>query len=288
MVRTDVSTALDRSRYEVEVDDRFETDELDRRLWLPWYLPHWSSRERSAARYRVGGGTLRLRIDADQQPWSQEFDGDVVVSSLQTGEFCGPLGSAVGQLRFRDGVVVREAQRNVALYTPTYGLFELRARAIADAANMVALWMIGYEDEPTRSGEICICEIFGRDVGASSARVGMGIHPWADPALRDEFAAEAIAIDATQSHVYAAEWTPEHVAFYVDDTLVKVVGQSPSYPMQFMLNIYEFRDDRDLPSPPEAYAKMFVVERFTGYRPVRGPGARAPAFSARSRSDSVA
>jgi hypothetical protein len=31
---------------------------------------------------------------------------------------------------------------------------------------LVALRMIGYEDEATRSAQICICEIFGRDVGS--------------------------------------------------------------------------------------------------------------------------
>ncbi len=29
-------------------------------VWIPHYLPHWSSREASAARYEVGGGLLRL------------------------------------------------------------------------------------------------------------------------------------------------------------------------------------------------------------------------------------
>ncbi|MDQ3182041.1 MAG: hypothetical protein M3Q62_00565 [Actinomycetota bacterium] len=37
--------------------------------WIPYYLPQWSSRERSAARYEVGGGRLRLLIEAKQQPW---------------------------------------------------------------------------------------------------------------------------------------------------------------------------------------------------------------------------
>jgi hypothetical protein len=50
--------------------------------------------------------------------------------------------------------------------------------------------------------------IFGRDARPGSAAVGMGVHPFGDPAITDEFAAEAIAIDAREFHVYAAEWTP--------------------------------------------------------------------------------
>ena len=76
---------------------------------------------------RVGGGRLRLRIDADQPPWCPELDGDVNVSSLQTGLFAGPLGSTIGQRRFSDDAVVREEQANVRLYTPAYGLIEMRA-----------------------------------------------------------------------------------------------------------------------------------------------------------------
>jgi hypothetical protein len=271
---------LDRSNYELEVEDRFDRPVLNERLWLPYYLPQWSSRTASAARYAVGDGTLRLLIEGDQEPWSPELTGQLRVSSLQTGLFSGPVGSTIGQHHFRKNLVVREPQHNVALYTPRYGLFELQARALDDPANMVALWMIGYEDRPTRSAEICICEIFGRDVGPHQARVGMGVHPFGDPVITDEFAAEVVDIDARQSHTYAAEWTPSDVAFYVDGRLIKVVHQSPSYPMQFMLDIFEFADGPDLPSPLESYPKTFVVEGFRGYRPATGPTARPRAFRA--------
>ena len=260
---------LDRSEYELEREDDFSATELDPSLWLPFYLPQWSSREASAARYAIHGGKLHLLVEADQPPWCREFDGWLRVSSLQTGVFAGPLGSSVGQHQFRDGLVVREEQPDVALYTPRYGLFELRARAPDDPDNMVALWMIGHENEPRRSAEICIFEIFGRDVTADSAKVGMGIHPFGDPAIADEFSKETLPIDAREVHTYAAEWTPDHVAFYVDDRLIKVIRQSPAYPMQFMLNIYEFADGPDLRSKPGRYPKVFEVEAFRGYRPRR-------------------
>jgi Glycosyl hydrolases family 16 len=274
---------LDRTGYELEVEDRFEQSVLNERLWIPYYLPHWSSQAASAARYAVGGGTLRLLIEPDQDPWSREFTGHLRVSSLQTGAFAGEVGTSIGQHHCQEGIVVREAQRNVALYTPQYGLFELRARALDDPANMVALWMIGFEDEPTRSAEICICEIFGRDVGPLESRIGMGLHPFGDPAISDEFSVETIGIDARGSHTYSAEWTPDDVAFYVDERLIKVVRQSPAYPMQFMLNIYEFAEGPALPSALAHYPKRFVVEHFRGYRPIAGPGARPSAFPAIAR-----
>jgi hypothetical protein len=45
--------------------ERFVSDVLDRSVWVPWYLPHWSSRDASAATYRVGGGELSLTIPAE-------------------------------------------------------------------------------------------------------------------------------------------------------------------------------------------------------------------------------
>lgn len=250
---------------ELEFEDDFEDDALDESHWIARYLPQWSSRERSAARYEITGGCLRLLIEEGQQPWCPEFDGDVRVSSLQTGVFAGPVDSAIGQHRFTPQALVREAQQNVRLYTPQYGFFEIRARAIDDPLSMVALWMIGYEDEPERSAEICICEIFGRDVASAHTAVGMGVHPFGDRRIVDEFSREILPIDAREFHVYAAEWTTEQVAFFVDGDHVKTVHQSPSYPMQLMLGIYEFRGDADA-GRSGVYPKRFTVDYVRGYR----------------------
>jgi len=248
--------------FELEFEDTFDGDALDRERWLPYYLPHWSSRERSAARYVLGGSLLRLLIEADQRPWCPELDGEVRVSSLQTGAFAGPLGSSVGQHRFNSEAVVREEQPNIRLYTPLYGRIELRARASDDPDAMVALWMIGYEDEPERSAEICVCEIFGRDVAADQALVGVGVHPFSDPTIVDDFSRVSVPIDARDFHLYAAEWTPGHVAFFVDGDAIKTVSQSPAYSMQLMLGIYDLGGD----GHATPYPKEFAVDAVRGYR----------------------
>jgi Glycosyl hydrolases family 16 len=247
-------------RFELEFEDTFDGDDLETTHWLPYYLPHWSSRERSAARYVVRDGLLRLRIEEDQKPWCPELDGELRVSSLQTGELAGPVGSTVGQHRFSDAAVVREQQPTVRLYTPLYGRIELRARANDDPRAMVALWMIRY-DEPEQSSEICICEIFGRELGEDDALVGVGVHPSDDERICDDFSKVRVEIDARDFHVYAVEWTPDDVTFFVDDTVIKTVDQSPDYPMQLLLNIYEFPGE---PSGP--YPKEFIVDYVRGYR----------------------
>jgi hypothetical protein len=102
-------------------------------------------------------------------------------------------------------------------------------------------------------------------------RPGRGRHgpaPLRDPGIRDEFSVEDLAIDARDLHTYAAEWTPEHVAFFVDHRLVKLVSQSPAYPMQFMLVVYEFPDGGEGGRPARPYPREFVVDSFRAYRSV--------------------
>ena len=251
--------------YVLDREDTFAADELDTRLWYPHYLPQWSSRAASAARYRLGGGQLRLLIEVDQPPWCPELDGEVRVSSLQTGVFSGPLGSGVGQHRFSPAAVVREEQEELRLYTPQYGFFEVRARVGDDPSSMAALRMIGFEDRPERSAEICVFEIFGRAVRPDRAEIGMGVHPFGDPSVSDDFAVPELPVDVRECHDYAVEWAPDHVAFFVDAELVRLVRQSPRYPMQFMLDIYAFPGPDGTP-PPGPFPKELVVDRFRGYR----------------------
>ena len=262
----DPRARLDRTGYELEFEDDFDQPTLDLTRWLPYYLPQWNSRHASAARFDLADGLLRLRIDYDQPPWNPEFDGWLRVSSLQTGCFAGPVGSTSGQHHFAPGLVVREHQEAVRLYTPHYGLVECRARAIADPANMVALWLIGYEDRPERSAEILVFEIFGRDVTATTAGIGMGLRHFADPSITDDVETVTVSTDATEFHDYAVEWTPGHVRLFVDERLVREVAQSPTYPMQLMLNVYELAEGREPASSPESYPKEFLVDWVRGWR----------------------
>jgi hypothetical protein len=265
-MRSPAPATLDHTAYEVAFEDDFDGPALDEARWLPHYLPHWSTPDRTAARYEIGGGALRLLIEADQPPWCPELDGDLRVSSLQTGVFAGSAGSKVGQLQFHPDVVVRAPQQNRALLSVHHGLIEARMRALDDPRAMVALWMIGLEDAPERSSEICMAEIFGRDVQSDRARIGMGVHPWADPAITEDFVAEELAIDVRDWHTYSADWTSDRIAWYVDDRLIRVVEQSASYPMQLMLGIYEFPIPHD-PRHPADYPKAFEVDWVRMSRP---------------------
>lgn len=268
-----LANPVEKPGYRLDFQDEFDGSDLDTTKWLPCHLPQWSSRTQAAPTYRLGNSALILQISAEQQPWCPEFDGPNRCSSLQTGVFAGPLGSRIGQHRFNPSCVVREEQEPVQTYTPHYGYFELRAKAVSSAMNHVALWMIGYEDAPEKSGEIAIMEIMGKAITAQAARVGYGVHPWGDPGLRDEFYEELLPMDATGYHLYAAEWTPTHIDFYVDNQKLRTITQSPAYPMQFMLGIYERPEQRDgvvVRDPSWCYPKEFMIDYFRAYQPVGG------------------
>lgn len=235
-----LAARLDRSRFELVVDERFSGSALDASRWLPEYLPHWSTPERSAARYALTPHGLELRVDHDQPAWSPEFDGELRVSNLQTGSFAGPVGSAIGQHRFREGLVVGTAVPERRLWQPRYGLVEARIRPSLHPRALTALWLIGYEADPAQSGELCVVELFGGEideVGATS--IGVGMHPFGDPRLREEFARVPVAGDSRGFRTYSLEWMPGAARWYVDDLLVAEVDQSPDYPLQLMLNLYD-------------------------------------------------
>jgi hypothetical protein len=226
----------------VTLDERFGGDSLDSSVWFPYYLPHWSSRAASAATYRVGGGELRLGIPPEQPLWCPGVhDAPLRVSGIQSASFSGPVGSTVGGQPFRSGLLVTEEQPEFWGYTPLYGHIEVRARGVITPRSMVAFWLSGIEDVPEHSGEICVMEIFGD----APQNVGLGLHKFRDPGLVEDFETVPMSLDVAEFHTYAVDWQPESLVFSVDGALVKRIGQSPDYPVQLMLAVFDFPDRAD-------------------------------------------
>jgi len=224
--------------------DDFEGSQLDTEVWVPHYLPMWSSRAESAAAYSVAGSELRLSIPSGQGLWCAGEHDPLRVSGIQSGVFSGDVGSTIGQQPFREGLVVREFQPTRWGWTPHFGLLEVRARMDLSPRSMAGVWMAGLEDRPQRSAEILMFEVFGDALAADgdrpSAAVGMGLRPFRDPRITDSFEAPRVAIDVTEPHVYAVDWRPGRVDFLVDGERVKTVGQAPDYPMQMMVAVFDF------------------------------------------------
>jgi hypothetical protein len=224
----------------------FDAPELDRSVWLPHYLPAWSSRAETAAVYQIRDSCLRLSIPAGHGLWMPaDHPTPLRVSGMQTGNFSGPVGSTLGQQPLEGGSVVREEQETFWGFTPRYGRLEMRARGVVTPRSMVAWWMVGLEDEPERCAEICVFEIFGDAVRPGSAEVGMGFKKFRDPAVAQDFEAPRLPIDVADFHDYAVDWTPSSAAFSVDGSVIRTCPRPPAYPMQMMIAVFDFPDRSD-------------------------------------------
>lgn len=124
--------------------------------------------------------------------------------------------------------------------------------------------MIGFEDEPQKSAEICIMEINGENLANKTLVNGYGIHPLDDPKLDDEFYKDQFQINAEEFHIYAVDWQPNKVDFYIDNKFVRSINESPDYPMQLMLNIYEIPVD-GVSNQDGKHPKELEIDNTRGY-----------------------
>jgi len=254
----------------MELEEHFDGEHLDPDVWVPYYLAHWSSRAESAATWSIRDGALHLTIPHGQSLWCPDrHEEPLRVSCIQSASFSGPVGSTIGPQPFRDGLVVREQQPTLWGYTPRGGHIEVRMRARVDAASMFAFWLSGIEDQPERSGEICVAEIFGSSIRDAGAEVGMGIHRFRDPALVEAFTAVPMELDTTIDHDYAVDWSEQDVVFSIDGRQVHRVDQSPDYPMQLMIGVFDF-PARRRPADALLVPELVVSHVRGGPRPPSG------------------
>jgi hypothetical protein len=257
--------------YRLAFADDFDGPDLDLAVWVPHYLPTWSSREATRATYGVQDSCLRLRIPPEQGLWCEGVhEPPLRVSAVQSGNFSGPVGSTIGQQPVVPGAVVREEQPAHWGWTPTGGYLEMRARAVVSPRSMVAFWLVGLEDQPDRCAEICVAEMFGDALtrpalgNPASMGVGAGVHAFRDPRVREDFAVMRVEADIAEFHDYAVDWTADAVSFFVDGRPIRSVAQSPGYPMQAMIAVFDFPDRAAETDDPAAVPEL-VIDHVRGY-----------------------
>ena len=226
--------------------DDFDGPDLDSGVWLPHYLPAWSSRAASAASWRIGDSQLTLDVPPGHPLWCPgDHTPPLRVSGLQSGSFSGPVGSTVGQQPFRDGQTVREEQPPFEGLLVDSGHHEVRCRMRLSQRSMASLWLVGFEDRPERCGEICVVEVFGRSVRDNSAEMGCGFKAFRDPDLAEDFAAPRLDLDVAQMHTYAVDWDRTVAVFTVDGREVRRCRTPPAYPLQVMVAVFDFPEWSD-------------------------------------------
>jgi len=113
-------------------------------------------------------------------------------------------------------------------------------RGALTARSMFGFWLAWIEGRPERSGEILVAEVFGEAIEEGTAAIGMGIRTFRDPGLIGDFSTPRLDIDVSELHTYAVVWNPESVEILVDAATVRRLEQSPSYPVQLMIGVFDF------------------------------------------------
>lgn len=236
-----------------DFDDEF-LHGVSAQRWVPRYLPHWTTPDRSEARYRLVPEGVQLRVEADQLDWRVE-DAPLRVSNLQTGTYSGAVGSDRGTHRHRDDLRVRTETPQELLFAPSRGRVEVTVSASRDEGCMLAAWLIGTEHlSPEDSGEVCIFEIDASAISSfTTARSGIKAHH--DPRMLTDMADVAIPFDATLPHTWTALWNEREVIIGCEGVVVRRLAGVPNYPMFLMIDLFE------IGSPSGAYPKSATIHR---------------------------
>lgn len=177
--------------------------------------------------------------DAMTLVWSDEFDRDGLPDPAKWGYEVGMIrnnelqfytkaraenarvegGNLVITARKEDfkGATSTSASLNTRATFPfTYGRVEVRAKLPTGRGTWPAIWTLGVDHETWPAcGEIDIMEFVGFDPGVIHAN----IHTKAYNHVQKTGKGSSTRIpDASETfHVYAIEWSPTHLHFYVDD-----------------------------------------------------------------------
>lgn len=240
-------------------EEDFAAGELAAERWVDHYLPHWSTPERSRARYAFVSDGVQLRIEADQLDWRPE-DAPLRVSNLQTASFGGAVGTSRGTHRHRgDGLTVRTATPTRLLWAPRSGQVDVLVTASRDRGCMLAAWLVGTEHESEQDcGEVCLFEIDAEAVGETSTRARVGVKAHHDPRLVTDV--REVSVGADESQWWSARWDERGVVIACDEEVVFHSPQRVEGPQQLMVDLFEVGS----PGPAGEYPKTAVLHRVRG------------------------
>lgn len=237
-----------------DIDDDFSGGVLTG-VWIPHYLPHWTTPDRSAARFSFTRAGLDLRIDENQPDWRPE-DAPLRVSNLQTATFSGPMHSSRGTHRHRsDNLTVRTETPPRMLFAPRGGRVDVTLRASTDPDCMTAIWLVGTEHrDPRESGEICVAEIDADAIGPAT-RIRCGIKAHHDDRLTTDMLTLSVPVDAGQFLTWSVDWHGGVTTIGCEGSVIAELDQEPAYPQMLLIDIFEVAPGRG------RYPKSTTVRR---------------------------
>lgn len=255
---------LEKEGYTLIFNDEFDGEELDTDKWLPQYFPHGTdSAAGCSTTYTMENGCLNLMIDEDTPTYSEGTQ--MKVSSVQTFEK-NLLHPGAGTTNVTS-VVPYES------FATQYGYFEMRAKLPdCKGGGHIAWWMTGTQDDAradgthsAQTGEIDIMENLFEYPNVFSPKV----HAWTDEGL-SEFKQD-VGLDGTYEdsyHIYAMNWTPAGLTFYVDGEEIASTTNSPRYRMCMFIGLYTNCDWSGMDNG--VYPKVFSIDYVRVYHDNNG------------------
>jgi beta-glucanase (GH16 family) len=233
-------------------------------MWTPIWSDEFNGQDGSSPdakkwTYDLGGkgwGNQELESYTNRKENARIEKGNLVITAQQES-FTGSDGVK------RDYTSARLKTQN--LFTQTYGRFEARIKIPEGQGIWPAFWMLG-QDIPSagwpKCGEIDIMENIGKEPGTihGSLHGPSTVAPTSD--LTSIFTLPAGQNFAADFHLYAVEWEPDTVRFYVDSNLYATFHSSDwpaggkwvfDHPFFIILNLAV---GGDWPGSPDAATKF--------------------------------
>ncbi len=224
---------MEKEGYTLIFQDEFDGISLDSNKWLGQYFPHATSTlSGSATTYTVKDGILNLMISKDTPTYDDNTT--MKVSSIQSWE---------------KNLLHPGAGDNLTPVAPfegfatQYGYFEMRARLPdCGGGGHAAWWMVGTQDDAlpdgsmsTQTAEIDIFEVLLEYPNVFN----ITLHSWTDEAIGNWTRSVGLEDSFDDSyHIYAMDWTPAGMTFYVDGEEIAHTDQSPEYKMCMFIGLY--------------------------------------------------
>ncbi len=260
-----LSLECEKEGYKLVFSDEFNEADVDSDKWLTQYFPHATEKpEGCQTTYKMKDEGLCLYIDEETPNYG--YHTTMKTSSIQTFEK-KLLHPGAGETN-RAEVEPYEA------FTCQYGYFEMRAKLPnCGGGGHVAWWLIGTQDDAqedgtgsTQTGEIDILETTLLRTNTFSPKV----HAWGDENLSEYVNEVTLKGDyANEYHIYAMDWTPSGLTFYIDGKVIGTTSNSPQYRMAMFLGIYTdvggWSGDAN-----SVYPKEFSVDYVRVYQDVNG------------------
>ena len=261
-------TINDKLYREVFYDD-FDNESLDKNYFVDRYLPSWTTKPLSKAKYDISDSVLSLKIEENQEAWCSA-DG-----TLRT---CGIMTGVKDKMhRFNSSCTVKTNYETYWGLIARNGYFEVKCKGVNCSGMHTAWWLIGiqdqiYDDGRTQTAEIDVFEIMGNNDATK----------WRTNLLNVESSniteiTTVNSIDADMSadfHVWGMEWTTNNeglstLDFYIDGTKFKTITSTNlDYPLVQLFSMYEYpggswSGELDTTKP---YPKTFDIDYIKLYK----------------------